>query len=154
MLAIGVGKDEIAVLVDLADVLPQRHLADVGARHGDRHRSAEDGVGAETRLVGVPSRAIIASSSSRWLSGFLPLSSLAILAIDGFNGLQHALAEIDLLVAVAQFAGFEFAGRRTRGTAARARNRCRAVMSTSTVGLPRESRICRPTTLVILTNSG
>jgi ABC-type transporter Mla MlaB component len=28
-----------------------------------------------------------------------------------------------------------------------------SVMSTSTVGLPRESRICRPTTLVILTNS-
>ncbi|EXI83265.1 MAG: hypothetical protein AW12_02615 [Candidatus Accumulibacter sp. BA-94] len=32
-------------------------------------------------LLSVPSRAIIASSSARWLSGFLPLSSLAILVL-------------------------------------------------------------------------
>jgi hypothetical protein len=40
---------------------------------------------------------------------------LAILRVDRGDGFQHALAEVNLLVAVTQFAGFEFPGRRTRG---------------------------------------
>jgi hypothetical protein len=48
------------------------------ARHGDRHRAPSSALAPSFDLLAVPSSAIIASSSSRCLSGFLPLSSLAI----------------------------------------------------------------------------
>ena len=64
--------------------------------------------------------------------------------VDVLDGLEHALAEVALLVAVAQFDGLVGAG----AGPARARQRGRAcrqsrTTSTSTVGLPRLSRISR-----------
>jgi hypothetical protein len=110
MLAIGVGKREILVLVQLGDVLPQWHLADVGTSHGDGHRSAEDCVGAELRLVGGAVERDHRLVEFALVERVLALEQFGDRAIDRFNGLQHTLAEIDLLVAIAQFAGFEFAG--------------------------------------------
>ena len=60
------------------------------------------------------------------------------------HGLLHAFAGETFLVAVAQFDGFVFAGAgAAEGTAARPTAPQVKVTSTSTVGLPRESRISR-----------
>jgi hypothetical protein len=107
-------QDEVLVLVQLGDVLPHRHLADVGGSDGDRHRRAEDGVGAELRLVRGAVERDHRVVELALLERVLALEQLGDRAIDGFNRLQHAFAEINLLVAVAQFARFELAGGRPR----------------------------------------
>ncbi len=65
------------------------------------------------------------------------------LAVDGFDSLFDALAEV-ALAAIAQFDGFMRAGRGADGTAARPKLPSSRSTSTSTVGLPRLSRISRP----------
>ena len=70
-------------------------------------------------LLGVPSSAIMVASSRRWLAASMPVSSGAMNALDILDGLQHALAQVVRLVAVAQFHGFVLA----RGGAA---GNCRA----------------------------
>jgi hypothetical protein len=66
------------------------------------------------------------------------------LAVDVCHGLAHALAEVAPLVAVAQFERLALPVDAPEGTAARPDAPESSVTSTSTVGLPRESRISRP----------
>ena len=90
---------------------------------GDRQRDAEDGIGAEPRLVG---RAV--ERDHRLVDLDLRLRIHAAdgvenLAVDRVDRLAHALAEIALLVAVAQLDRLVRAGRgarRHRGAAERA----------------------------------
>ncbi|EXI68646.1 MAG: hypothetical protein AW08_00958 [Candidatus Accumulibacter adjunctus] len=84
------------------------------AGHGDGHRCAEDGVGAEVGLVGCAVEGDHRFVEFALVERVLALEQLGDTRVDGVDGLEHALAEIDLLVAVTQFAGFEFAGRGTR----------------------------------------
>ena len=129
-----------------ADVAEQRQPGGIGGRLGDGQRHPEDRVGAEPRLVrrcrrsrAAPGRPAAgrrrsarstagASSSSTRLHGLLD----ALAAVAG-----AAVAQLDGLVLTGRGAG------RHRG--ARERAVVRAT-STSTVGLPRESRISRAPT--------
>ena len=84
-----------------------------------------------------------------WSAGSMPSTACGQLAVDVRDGLRDALAAPGV-AAVAQLDGLELAGGRAgrhRGAAGGARPR--AATSTSTVGLPRLSRICRPCTLSI-----
>ena len=106
-----------------ADIAVERQL--VGDRRGlgDRQRHAEDGVGAEPRLVG---RAVERDHRLVDLAlrlGVHAADGIENLAFDGGDRLLHALAEIAFLVAVAQFDRLMRAGRGAgwhRGAAARA----------------------------------
>ena len=59
------------------------------------------------------------------------------------DGLLHAFAAETFFVAVAQFEGFVFAGAGAGGNRRATDRAAASVTSTSTVGLPRESRISR-----------
>ncbi len=59
-------------------------------------------------LVGVPSRRFISASTARW-SAVWPTTAGAISPLTFATALQHTLAEIAFLVAVAQFERFAFA---------------------------------------------
>ena len=61
-------------------------------------------------LLGVPSSSIMASSMATWSLGVHAVERLADLAVDVLDGLVHALAEVALLVAVAQLDGLVRAG--------------------------------------------
>ena len=101
---------ELLVLVQLGDVFPHRHLADVGGGNGDGHRRAEQSVGTELRLVRCSVERDHRIIELALVERVLALEQFGDRAIDGFDGLEHALAQVDFLVAVAQFAGFEFTG--------------------------------------------
>jgi hypothetical protein len=80
-------------------------------------------------------------STAGWSSASMPMIAGPSLSLTFSTAFEHALAEVALLVAVAQLDGLVLAGRRAarHGGAAEAA-RCRGT-SASTVGLPRESRI-------------
>ena len=59
---------------------------------------------------GVPSSAIIVASTARWSAG-LARERRRDLAVDVPDGLEHALAEVALLVAIAEFERLARAGR-------------------------------------------
>ena len=94
-----------------------------GRRLGDRERHAEDGVGAEPRLVG---RAVERDHGLVDLGlrlGVHAADRVENLAVDRVDRLAHALAEIARLVAVAQLDRLVRAGGgagRNRGAAERA----------------------------------
>jgi len=107
----GVGAAEIAV---------ERQAGGLGGGLGDGERHAEDGVGAEARLV----RRAVEGDHRRvdldLVLGVEARDGIEDLGVDGFDGLEHALAEIDRLVAVAQLDRLVGAGggaRRHRGAA-------------------------------------
>ena len=77
-------------------------------RRGQRH--AEDGVGAQARLVRGAVELDERAVQSRLVGGVAPADRLGDLAVDVADGLRDALAEV-LLAAVAQLGGFEL----TRG---------------------------------------
>ena len=132
-----------------AEMAPER-LPGVG-RGGlrDGERDAEDGVRAEPRLV---RRAV--ELDHRVVEAGLVGRVAAVdrggdLAVDVGDGVRHALAA-EGAAAVAQLDRLELAGRRARGHGGPARARPESsVTSTSTVGLPRLSMICRPWTSAI-----
>ena len=99
-------------------------------------------------LFGVPSSSISALSSPDWSSASVPGDRLRDLAVDVLDRLRDALAAPGV-AAVAQLGRLELAGRRAgrHGRAAGAPER--SASSTSTVGLPRESRIWRAWTVSI-----
>ncbi len=101
-------------------------------------------------LLGVPSSSIRARSMLDLLQRIEARQAIHDLAVDVGDGLRHALAAIALLVAVAQLdrlvdarAGARRDGRPAQGAV------CRGSTSTSTVGLPRLSRISRARTSAI-----
>jgi len=107
--------------VGAAEVAPEREADDIRRRARDRHRDAEDRVGAELRLV---RRAV------RFEHHVVDLGLIerveaddagAERAVDVLDRLQDAFAAEPLLVAVAELDRFVLAGRRTarhRGAAA------------------------------------
>ena len=146
-------RDGQHVRVRAAEVAEQRQVGRVGGGPGDRERDAEDGVGAEPGLVracrrgrSAPGRRAAARSASK------PSSSGPISSRTASDGLLDALAAVAL------------ASPSRSSTASKARWRRRwapppgrcvpssSATSTSTVGLPRESRISRaPTASMVAT---
>ena len=98
-------------------------------------------------LLSVPSSSISVLSMNACSVASRPTMRLADLGVDVLDRLQHALAEVALLVAVAQLD--RLARCRWRRPRARPRGPSRrdsSSTSASTVGLPRESRISRAMT--------
>ena len=98
----------------------------------------------------VPSSSISTASIARWSSTPMPSSRGTISRITLRDGARDALAA-ERRPAVAQLDRLVHAGRRARGHGRPAHaRRSRACTSTSTVGLPRESRIWRAWTASIV----
>ena len=101
-------------------------------------------------LVAVPSSSIMVLSMPTWSSASQPSSLGGDDVVDVLDGLQHALAEVALRVAVAQFDGFVLAGGGAGRHGRAAEDAVSRQTSASTVGLPRESRISRAHTSIIV----
>ena len=100
-------------------------------------------------LLSVPSRSISSASTMRWSRASRPSTASAISPLTLPTAVEHALAAV-AVAAVAQLDRLVLAGRgagRHDGPAACAPLSSKT--STSTVGLPRESRTSRPTTSTI-----
>ena len=100
-----------------ADVAVKRQAGSLRAGLGDGQRDAENRVGAELRLV---RRAVERDHRLVDLDLLLRLEAgdrVEDVAVDGFDRLQHALAAVSALVAVAQFDRFMGARRGPRGHA-------------------------------------
>ena len=98
-----------------ADIAVERQFRGVGRRLGDRERDAENGVGAEPRLVG---RAVELDQGHVDRDLFFRVEAgngVENFAIDRFHRPEHALAGKAGLVAVAQFDRLMGAGRGARG---------------------------------------
>ena len=125
-----------------AEVAPQRQvlLGRGGPRGGER--DAEDRVRAQARLVvgavELDQLGVEALLVGRVVAG----DRLGDLAVDVADGLRDALAPVGV-AAVAQLGGLELAGRGAGGHGGAAVGAGAQLTSTSTVGLPRESRIWR-----------
>ena len=75
-----------------ADIAEQRQAADIRRGFGDRQRNAENGIGAESRLVGRAVERDHRLVDRHLILGVEPGQSIENVAIDGFDRLQHALA--------------------------------------------------------------
>jgi hypothetical protein len=98
-------------------------------------------------LLGVPSSSIISASMPSWSRASMPSMAGAMRVVDVLDGLEDALAQVQALSpsrsSTASFSPVEA----PEGTAARPMAPPRGTTSTSTVGLPRESRIWRAWTI-------
>ena len=152
MFIIGTGRSREACRRHSGRAAAVRH----GRRLGGGERDAENGIGAEPALVG---RAVERDHGFVDLDlrlGLHAAESVENLAIDGVDGFAHALAEIAL--ACRRRAVRPLRARRSRRQTARRRGRATPssrMTSTSTVGLPRLSRISRPmmSTMAVMTGS-
>ena len=103
----------VVLLVQPREVRVERHAGRGGAGARQRHRHAEQRVGPQPPLRGRPverdHRAV-----DRALVGVLALERRGELAVHVPDRLRHALAEIALLVAVAQLQRLAHAGRGAR----------------------------------------
>ena len=129
-----------------AEVLVERHVRRGRGRLGERHRDAEQGIGAEAPLV-LGAIEIDHRLVDRALIGVVAGERLRDFAVHMADRFRDALAEIPLLVPVAELERLALPGRRARGHRGAADAPPSSVTSTSTVGLPRESMISRPWTL-------
>ena len=85
-----------------ADIAVERQAGRIGRSLGDGERHAEDGVGAESRLVRGAVELDHGLVDGDLLFGIHAADGVEDLVVDRIDGLEHALAEIDRLVAVAQ----------------------------------------------------
>ena len=110
MFIIGTGSDSAPPSVERGQVLVERLAGGGGRRARERHRDAEQCVGAQPalvrRAVGVDQEGV-----DRALIGVAPLQCRRDLAVDVGDRFGHALALIPLLVAVAELEGLALAGR-------------------------------------------
>jgi hypothetical protein len=88
--------------VDAADIAIQRQAQILGRRLGDRERHAEDGVGAEARLVRRAVQVDHDVVDADLLGGVHPADGIENLAFHVGYRLPHALAAVAFLVAVPQ----------------------------------------------------
>ena len=100
---------------DAAEVLVERQAHRLGGGLGHGQRDAQDGVGAQLALVGRcrPARCMIRSMRT-WSVASMPTSSSSR-SLHVVDGLEHALAAVAVLVAVAQFDRLVLAGRGAAG---------------------------------------
>ncbi len=98
-----------------ADVAVERQAAGIGRRLGHRQAGAEDGVGAELALVVGPVERDHRHVDVALVFGIEAEQGVGNRPVDRVDRLQHALAEIAVLVAVAQFDRLVRAGRGARG---------------------------------------
>ncbi len=101
--------------IGVADIAPQRHAGLFGGGLGDGERHAEDGVGAQAAFVLGAVQFDHGTVEDQLFLGIHARQRVIDLAIDGLDGLQHALAAVTALVAVAQFDSLMRAGRGARG---------------------------------------
>ena len=88
---------------DAAEIGVERQFRRCGRRARHRHRDAEDGVGARACPCSACRRAsIISASISAWRAGSRPIKRGSDCLIDVGDGLEHALAAVARLVAVAK----------------------------------------------------
>ncbi len=109
------GQGEVLVLVQLADVLPEGQVLGGGSGAANGHGHGQHGVGAQLALVLGAVERDHALVQTLLVFGVETLEGLGDGAVDVGDGLEHAATQVDLLVAVAQFHGFEFAGGSARG---------------------------------------
>src|SRR5690606_23849623 len=87
-------RDRQNVRPGTSDIAVERQVGSLGRRLGDREGDAENGVGAEARLV---RRAVELDHRPVYLDlvlGFEPADRLEYFPIDRIDGALHALAEI------------------------------------------------------------
>ena len=100
--------------VNAAQVLVQRQARRLGCGAGNGQRHAQDGVGAELGLVGRTVRGNQRGIDGALVEGVEAHDGVSTLVVDMLDGLRNALAQVAVLVAIAQLAGFKGAGRSTR----------------------------------------
>ena len=103
------------VPVRAAQVLVQRQVRARGRGACDGKRRAQDGVCAQATLVGGAVRRDHRAVHGALVGSLHANQKLADLAVHVRDGIEHALAQVAVLVAVAQLNGLELAGRRTGG---------------------------------------
>ena len=104
-------------------------------------------------LFGVPSSSIIRWSTAIWSSASMPISSSAIVVVDVLDGLRARPCRGTLALSPSRSSQASCTPvLAPLGTAARPTEPSSSVTSTSTVGLPRLSRIWRPwmSTIVLM----
>ena len=102
------------VSVDAAQVLVQRQARRLGSGAGNGQRHAQDGVGTELGLVGGTVRGNQRGIDGALVEGVEAHDGVSALVVDVLDGLRDALAQVAALVAIAQLASFESAGRSAR----------------------------------------
>ena len=101
-------------------------------------------------FVGVPSSSSILLSIARWLNTLSPMSAGAIILLTFSTALRVPLPRY-LFLSPSRSSSASFSPvLAPEGTAARPKTPFSRTTSTSTVGLPRESRISRPTIFLIV----
>ena len=100
---------------DAADVAIQRQARRNGAGLGRRQRHAQDGVGAQTTLVGRAVKFDHRLVQAALVFGVHAGQGVEDFAVHGVDGLLNALAAPDVLVAVTQFDGLVRPGGGARG---------------------------------------
>ena len=100
--------------VDAAQVLVQRQARRLCRSAGNGQRHAQNRVGAELGLVGRTVRSDQRNIDSALVEGVEAHDGIGALIVDVLDGLRDALAQVATLVAVAQLASFESAGRSAR----------------------------------------
>ena len=133
-----------------AEVAVQRQPAVLGGGPGDRERHAENGVGAELALLGVPSASIISASTSIWSAAALPSSRGPSTSLTLRTALsrpsRHSASHLRRAARPPRARRW-----RRRWAPPRALGRhSTASTSVSTVGLPRLSRISRAWTSMMV----
>src|SRR5450830_375065 len=98
-----------------AEVAVQGQARFLGGGTGHGHGHGQHGVGTQAALVVGAVQVDQGLVQEGLLGGVQAQHGLGDLGVDVFNGLEHALAQVARLVAVAQFDGFTAAGGGTRG---------------------------------------
>jgi hypothetical protein len=105
-------------------------------------------------LFGVPSSASSVASNARWSSASRPTTAGAISVLTLATALETPLPSHDPLSPSRSSTASNCPVEAPDGTAARPNAPEASSTSTSTVGLPRESRTCLPVTLVMMLMTG
>ena len=135
----------LGATVQACEVLVERHVRRSRGCACERHQTPSRALAPRRPLFSVPSRSFIALSTA--LIGVVAGERLRDFAVHMADRLRDPLAEIPLLVPVAELERLALPGRRARGTAARPH---RAVVERDldfNRRIPRESMISRPWTL-------
>mmetsp|Transcript_5572 Transcript_5572/g.34558 ORF Transcript_5572/g.34558 Transcript_5572/m.34558 type:complete len:232 (+) Transcript_5572:2307-3002(+) len=109
------GKNQLGVPRKICQVLVQGHSFLCGSGLGHGHGHGKDGVGPELPLVGGAVELDHELVQFLLLGGILADESGCDHRVDVFHGLEHGLAHVALLVAIAQFHRFVDTGRGSAG---------------------------------------